>query len=184
MVSRDPFPTAVALAAALLVVSLAVSPAAAATTEATPPTTTGGPHADRCFPPDGAEFVVGTEGPQIRFVLHLSLLPAVVDSEGPTNVSTTNASLAGGGDATAAGAFGIEAVATTETDEIVSLRAGVLFEGTDDATAFLANPFSPFAFVFDYRLTIPAFEGTSADPDYEVSEVPVEGPVEEAACSR
>lgn len=168
----------VALLFALLVVCGTVSPATAATAGA------DAPSADRCFPPDGWEFVVGTEGPQIRFVLHLSLLPAVVEGDDPTNATSTNASLANGTDTTAAGAFGIEAVATTGTAEVVSLQAGVLFVGVENATTFLSNPFSPFAFVFDYRLTIPAFEGTTADPDYHVGDVPVEGPVEEAACSR
>lgn len=178
MAPRGPVVSPVAFVVVVLVVSLAVSPATAVTTGVNDE-----PHGDRCFPSDGTEFVVGTEGPQIRFVLHLSLLPAVIDSEDPTNGSTTNTSLANG-TTRAVGALGIEAVATTETDEIVSLQTGVLFEGIDDATTFLANPFSPFAFVFDYRLTIPAFEGTIADPDYETSDVPVEGPVEEAACSR
>lgn len=169
-------PIRVVLLATLLVVCTAVSPAAAATGAGTS-------SPDTCFPPDGTEFVVGTEGPQIRFVLHLSLLPAIIEGDDRTHVSTTNASPANG-TTPAAGAFGIEAVATTGTDEIVSLQSGVLFEGVENATAFLSNPFAPFAFVFDYRLTIPAFEGTIADADYRESDVPVSGPVEEAACSR
>ncbi|WP_142856027.1 DUF7332 family protein [Salinigranum halophilum] len=179
MVPRGSSPLSgrMALLAAVLVVCSAVSPAAAAT----PGSKTT---ADRCFPPDGWEFVVGTEGPQIRFVLHLSLLPAVVAGDDPTNVTSTNTTLANRSAPYAAGAFGIEAVATTGTDQIVSLQSGVLFEGVENATAFVSNPFAPFAFVFDYRLTIPAFEGTTADSDYRVSDAPVEGPVEEAACSR
>lgn len=169
-------PVQVVLLTALLVVCTAVSPAAAATGA-------GASHPSTCFPADGTEFVVGTEGPQIRFVLHVSLLPAVIDGDDPTNVSETNTSLANETDV-AAGAFGIEAVATTGTDEIVALQSGVLFEGVENATEYLSNPFAPFALVFDYRLTIPAFEGTVADADYRESDVPVQGPVEEAACSQ
>jgi hypothetical protein len=170
----------VVLLVALLVVSGTAGPAAATALR------TDAPGADRCFPPDGWEFVVGTEGPQIRLVLHLSLLPAVVEgADGdPTNVTSTNTSRADGTDTAAAGAFGIEAVATTGAARVVSLQSGVLFAGVEDASAFLADPFAPFAFVFDYRLTIPAFEGTTADADYHTGDVPVEGPVEEAACSR
>jgi hypothetical protein len=170
----------VVLLVALLVVSGAAGPAAAG------PLRAGAPDADHCFPPDGWEFVVGAEGPQIRFVLHLSLLPAVVAGEDsdPTNVTSTSTSRADGTDTAAAGAFGIEAVATTETTRVVSLQSGVLFAGVEDASAFLADPFAPFAFVFDYRLTIPAFEGTTADANYHADDVPVDSPVEEAACSR
>jgi hypothetical protein len=171
-------PAGVAFLVALLVVGT-VSPAAAVTTATPAPSDRS---AVGCFPADGTEFVVGTEGPQIRFVLHLSLLPAVVEGT-PTNVSATNASLPGG-TSTVLGAFGIEAVASTGTDEVVSLQSGVLFEGVENATAFLSDPFGPFALVFDYRLTIPAFEGTMADSDYRAGDVPVDGPVEEAACSR
>ncbi|WP_372910052.1 hypothetical protein [Salinigranum sp.] len=168
----------VVLLVALLVVSGTTGSAAATALR------TDAPGVDRCFPPDGWEFVVGTEGPQIRLVLHLSLLPAVFggesESDGSTNTSRADDTDTG----TAAGAFGIEAVAATETAQIVSLQSGVLFAGVEDASAFLADPFAPFAFVFDYRLTIPAFEGTMADADYHTGDVPVEGPVEEAACSR
>lgn len=169
--------------ATCLLLLVATGPAGAVTAPVAPATPTAAPvHADGCFPPDGTDFVVGTEGPQIAFTLHLSLLPAVISAEEPTNVSTTNLSTAN--TTVAAGALGIEASATTGTDEIVSLRSGVLFTGVDNATEFLANPFAPFAFAFDYALTIPAFEGTMADPDYRESDVPVEGPVEEAACSQ
>lgn len=83
-------------------------------------------------------------------------------------------------DTTATGAFGVEAAGVTAGVRIVSLRAGVLFEGAD-AASFLANPFEPFAFAFDYRLTIPAFVGTDVEPTYRADDVPVSGPVEEAA---
>ncbi|AUV81066.1 hypothetical protein C2R22_04820 [Salinigranum rubrum] len=175
MVLRGSFSESVrvALVVALLVAYSTAGSAAAATAGA------DAAHADRCFPSDGTEFVVGTEGPQIRFVVHLSLLSAVLQGDEPVKTGTdTNLPPA------ALGALGFEAVATTETAEVVSLQTGVLFEGSEDATAFLSDPFGPFAFAFDYRLTIPAFEGTVADADYRESDVPVDGPVEEAACSR
>lgn len=181
---------------ALLLAGTVVAPVAAVPVDSRPTGAVGPPdHTHRlpgCFPADGTEFVVGTEGPQIRFTLHLSLLPAVVTAESPTNLTdVANVTDAEGGetnvtavDATAAGAFGIEATATTGRSQVVSLQTGVLFAGVDGATAFLTDPFEPFAFVFDYRLTIPAFENTSVDADYRVSDVPIEGPVEEAACSQ
>lgn len=185
------------LVAGLLVVALvaAATPVAAEPTgpheaaSLAPASTHPLGHPARCFPDDGAEFVVGTEGPQVRFTLHTSLLSAVVAAEtgsNTTNVSdtadlnvTTNTTNA----TPAPGAFGIEATASTLSDEIVSLQAGVLYEGVDSVTSFLLNPFEPFALAFDYRLRIPAFEGTVADSEYRESDVPVEGPVEEAACS-
>lgn len=167
----------------VLVVALVVAPTA--TVQATPSAASGHSpatattqstavaglptHPDGCFPADGAEFVVGSEGPQLRFTLHLSLLRAVITAEN--------------GSETAAGAFGIEATATTNGSQVVSLRTGVLFMGVDDAASFVHNPFAAFALAFDYRLRIPAFEGTTADPEYAASDVPVEGPVREAACS-
>lgn len=167
----------------VLVVALVVAPAAtaratpAAVSGPLPPTATtqstavadSAVHPDGCFPADGVEFVVGSEGPQIRFTLHFSLLRAVLTAEN--------------GSGAAAGAFGIEATATTNRSQVVSLRTGVLFMGVDDATSFVQNPFAAFALAFDYWLRIPAFEGTMADSEYDASDVPVEGPVEEAACS-
>jgi hypothetical protein len=175
MVPRGSFSESVriALVVALLIAYSTAGSAAATTAEA------DAAHADRCFPSDGTEFVVGTEGPQIRFVVHLSLLSAVVQGESVSVTATETGSAPA-----AAGALGFEAVATTETAQVVSLRTGVLFEGSEDAATFLSDPFSPFTLAFDYRLTIPAFEGTMADADYRASDVPVEGPVEEAACSR
>ncbi|WP_318570393.1 DUF7332 family protein [Salinigranum marinum] len=127
--------TAPSLVVSALVLALVVAapPVSAVTTAAA----TTGPEAEenRCFSPNGTGFVIGTESPQLRLVVHLSLLSAVVDGE--------------------------EA----------------------NATRFVADPFEPFAFAFDYRFTVPAFEGTAADADYRAADAPVEGPVEEAACS-
>lgn len=169
---------AVVLAVALVAVPalmVGASPAVASdgslATAAPPSTATpdGPVRPNSCFPVDGAAFVVGSEGAQLRFTLHLSLLQAVVTAEDASE--------------TAAGAFGIEAAATTGGSQVVSLRTGVLFTGIDSATRFLSNPFDAFALAFDYRLRIPAFEGTTAESEYAASEVPVEGPVTEAACS-
>jgi hypothetical protein len=204
-----PHPRLVALAVAALLLA-ALAPVAGASPPNAPVDPGGddgrpgvgaavtAPAADRCFPDDGTEFVIGTEGPQVRLTLHLSLFSAVLSGEAPaaatdataatgTTAPATATSEGGTTDASAAarsvGAFGIEAEATTGTARVVSLRTGVLFAGVDDPGRFVADPFEPFAFAFDYRLTIPAFENTSADGDYRASDVPVEGPVEEAACS-
>jgi hypothetical protein len=180
MSRRGPVTEPSLVVSALVLALVVAAPPVAAASTATPTT---GPDAGetRCFPPDGTEFVIGTEGPQIRLVVHLSLLPAVVDGGDPTNVSATNASVVD--EPVATGALGVEATATTEAARVVSLRTGVLFSGVENATRFVTDPFEPFAFAFDYRLTIPAFEGTAADPDYRATDAPVEGPVEEAACS-
>jgi hypothetical protein len=87
------------------------------------------------------------------------------------------------GATTPVGALGIQAAATTGTARVLSLRSGVLFDGVADPVRFVTDPFAPFALAFDYRFTVPAFAGTGVDADYHASDVPVEGPVEEAACS-
>lgn len=155
---------------ATLVLCGAVVPGAAATGGATT-------HPETCFPPDGVEFVIGTEGPQIELVLHLSLLPALVGGAEREAVAGAHEA------ATPAGALGVEAAATTGDAPVVSLRAGVLFEGGTDLARLVSRPFAPFALAFDYAFTVPAFAGTPADGDYRESDVPVSGPVEEAACS-
>jgi hypothetical protein len=164
-----PTPVLAALALFALLPAVAVAPATATTTVTAAPSSPP----DACFPADGTEFVVGTEGPQIGLTIHLSLLPTL---------------LAGGADAAdssvAAGALGLEATATDGEHEIVSLRTGVLFTGVRDAGRFLADPFAPFALAFDYGLTVPAFRDTPADADYRTTDAPVRGPIEEAACSR
>jgi hypothetical protein len=180
MSRRGPVTTP-SLVVSVLVLALVV--AAPPVTAVTTATATAGPDAgeSRCFPPDGTEFVIGTEGPQIRLVVHLSLLSAVADGEGTNATSET---VTDAGNATAPpGALGIEATATTGEARVVALRSGVVFEGVADATRFVTDPLEPFAFAFDYRFTIPAFEGTAADADYRAADAPVEGPVEEAACS-
>jgi hypothetical protein len=181
MISGGP-PARAVVASALVVVlayGTAVVPAAGVTSPAAAPGPAVTP--DTCFPDSGAEFVVGTEGPQIRLTLHLSLLSALFAGDAEADGPTARADEADG-PRVAAGALGIEAAATAGGARIVSLRSGVLFEGGTGAN-LLAQPFAPFALAFDYRLTIPAFAGTVADGDYRESDVPVSGPVEEAACS-
>jgi DNA-binding beta-propeller fold protein YncE len=160
----------------VVLVFVCITALAPTATTAAAVTTTSQPH--DCFPASGTDFVVGTEGPQLRFTHHLWLFPAVVTAEPPT---PTNGP---GGNATApAGVFGIEATATANDVRVISLRSGVVFEGSTGVGRLVADPFDPFAFVFDYRLTISVFEGTTADADYRATDVPVDGPVEEAACS-
>jgi len=113
---------------------------------------------DRCFPGEGYEFTIGTEGPEIRMVLHLSML---------TNL---------GGP----GAIGIELAGSIDGPPIIELKTGVVFAGIDDVGSFLNNPFEPFSIAFDYRFELPMF-GPSYD--YEDSDVPVDGPVGDADCT-
>ena len=113
---------------------------------------------DACFPGEGYEFTIGTEGPEINMVLHLSLL---------TNL---------GGP----GGIGVELAGSINGPPIIELKTGVVFEGIDDVGSFLNNPFEPFGIVFDYRFELPMF-GPSYD--YEDSDAPIEGPIGDANCT-
>ncbi|WP_435063257.1 DUF7332 family protein [Halobaculum sp. EA56] len=112
-----------------------------------------------CFG-DGEDLTVGTEGPTIDVSVYTSLF---------TNL---------GGK----GAFGFSAVGSTGEAEVVDLETGVVFAGVGDAGDFLADPFSRFALVFDYTLSLPMLDMAPGDSTYEQSEAPVEG-VPEAECS-
>ena len=113
---------------------------------------------DACFPGEGYEFTIGTEGPEINMVLHLSLL---------TNL---------GGP----GGIGVELAGSINGPPIIELKTGVVFEGIDDVGSFLNNPFEPFGIVFDYRFELPMF-GPSYD--YEDSDAPIEGPIGDTNCT-
>ena len=113
---------------------------------------------DQCFPGEGYEFTIGTEGPEIGMVLHLSML---------TNL---------GGP----GAIGVELSGAIDGPPIIELRTGVVFEGIDDVGSFLNDPFEPFAIAFDYRFELPMF---GPGYDYEDSDPPIDGPVGDANCT-
>lgn len=114
----------------------------------------------RCFPPGGHELGVGTEGPGIAMTVHTSLFSNL------------------GGE----GALGLEARGTALNASIISLRTGVVFDGVGDAGAFLSNPFSRFAVVFDYSLDLPMFSSLGEDrSSYAAEGSPVSG-VETRAC--
>jgi hypothetical protein len=110
-----------------------------------------------CFPDDGHELGVGTEGPHIELVVHTSLFSNL---GGP-------------------GALGVEAVGTTGQYEVVSLRTGAVFAGVGDPETFLADPFSRFGLAFDYRFSLPMLGGGY---DYRLDEAPVTG-VDGANCT-
>ena len=149
---------AAALVCCLLVVAVPlVGPVAAATQSPAGPAGGDG-DANRCFPGEGYEFTIGTQGPQIGMVLHLSML---------TNL---------GGP----GAVGIELSGSIDGPPIIELKTGVVFEGIDDIGSFLNDPFEPFAIAFDYRFELPMF-GPSYD--YEDSDAPIEGPIGDANCT-
>ena len=114
--------------------------------------------ADRCFTEEGYEFTIGTQGPEIRMVLHLSLL---------TNL---------GGP----GAIGVELSGSIDGPPIIELKTGVVFEGIDDLTEFLNDPFGAFSIAFDYQFSLPVFGG---DYSYNDSEVPIQGPIGDADCT-
>jgi len=111
-----------------------------------------------CFPDGGYEFTIGTQGPEIRMVLHMSLL---------TNL---------GGP----GALGVELTgAIDEGAPIIELRTGVIFEGIDSVSGFLNDPFGPFSIAFEYMFELPMFGEEFA---YEEDGAPIDGPVDDANC--
>jgi len=132
----------------------------AQTADATANGSTGGPTpgGNACFPGEGYEFTIGTAGPEIKMVLHLSLL---------TNL---------GGP----GAIGIELAGSIDGPPIIELKTGVVFEGIESVTEFLNDPFGPFSIAFDYQFELPMF-GPSYD--YEDTDAPIDGPVGNASCS-
>jgi hypothetical protein len=118
---------------------------------------TGSETVDRCFVDEGHEFVIGTQGPEIRMVVHLSLL---------TNL---------GGP----GALGVELSGSIGGPPIIELKTGVVFDGFDSLTAFLNDPFGPFSIAYDYQFQLPMFGG---DVNYNETDVPIDGPVGNADC--
>ena len=143
----------VSVAASGVVAGGAQSPASASTTAPTESTQT----AAGCFPDDGFEFTIGTQGPEIGMILHMSLL---------TNL---------GGP----GAFGVELTGSIGGPPIIELRTGVIFEGIDNVSEFLTNPFEPFSIAFEYVFELPMFGGEFA---YEEGDAPIDGPVGDADC--
>lgn len=133
------------------------------TTQATPqgattPQATTATTPVACFPPSGYGFTIGTLGPQIDMIVHLSLL---------TNL---------GGP----GTLGIElAGAVDDTEPIIELRTGAVFHGVTDVESFLSNPFGLFSIAYEYRFQLPMFENGI---DYETTEPPISGPVGESRC--
>ena len=138
------------------------STAAISTTTESPTTprqqsdATGG---NACFPAGGYNFTIGTLGPQIEMVVHLSLL---------TNL---------GGP----GTIGIELAGTTAEDAppMIELRTGVVFRGVTNIERFLNDPFGLFAIAYEYRFTLPL---GGSGVDYQSDEPPISGPVGDADC--
>lgn len=148
------------LVAGLLVVALVSVPMAGTAGAAPTDGTADVGVDDRCFPDDGHEFVIGDEV-RIGMTLHLSLFT------GPGTPS----------------AVGVELAGSTGDSEIVSLRAGVLFDGIERLGAFVRHPFEPFSLVYDYSFALPMFaEATGEEVGYEEDEPPVSGPVDAADC--
>lgn len=112
-----------------------------------------------CFSGEGHRFDIGTEGPRIVAVVHLSVL---TDPLNP-------------------GGFGVELAGTALNRTVVTLQAGVRYDGVDAPGELLADPFAPFAYVFDYRLQLPMFASLDGAAEYESRE-PFSGPVERADC--
>ena len=121
------------------------------------PVAAAGPRS--CFPTGGHDIDVGTEGPGIDVTVHTSLF---TNFGGP-------------------GAFGLEAVGTTGETDVVTLRAGVVFAGTGELGAFLADPLSRFSVPFHYEFQLPVFVPLGHGVDYEADESPVGG-VKSTAC--
>ena len=115
--------------------------------------------APRCFPPGGHDLDIGTEGPGILVTVHTSLFTNLGDE----------------------GALGIEARGAALNATIIELRTGVVFDGVGPLGAFLSDPFSRFAILFDYRFELPMFAGMVDDPGYAADESPVKG-VDSRSC--
>lgn len=114
-----------------------------------------------CFPGDGYELTIGSEGPQIDAIVHYSLL---------TNLG-------------APGSVGIEMAGTTGSQYIITLRTGVLFEGVGDAQSFVTDPVSQFSVAFEFDFSLPMFAGvTGGDFDYNSDEAPIDRPIGDAVC--
>ena len=143
-------PDAVGRAVAAVLLSLSL-----VTATAVPVAAASGGDSRTCFPPGGHDLAIGSEGIQILATVHTSLF---------TNVTTP-------------GALGLTAVGTAGTFDIVSLRAGVLFDGVSDPDIFRSNPFDRFRIVSEYELRLPMI-----GVGYRMDESPVEG-VERADCS-
>jgi len=156
MVSRT---TVVVAVSCCLLVSMATSGVVAGASQPTPSASAESAESDvaACFPTDGYEFTIGTQGPEINMILHLSLL---------TNL---------GGP----GAFGVELTGSIDGPPIIELRTGVIFAGIDTVGEFLENPFEPFAIAFEYSFELPMFGDDFA---HEEDDVPIDGPVGDTDC--
>ncbi|MGM0604397.1 MAG: DUF7332 family protein [Halobacteriota archaeon] len=118
--------------------------------------------AESCFPGNGSEFTIGSQGPQIDMIVHMSLL---------TNLG-------------APGTMGIEMAGTTGREYIVVLRTGILFDGVHDAGSFLSDPFSQFSVAFEFDLSLPMISGaTGEDVSYSGDDAPIDAPIGDAACT-
>lgn len=118
--------------------------------------------AAECFPGDGYEFQIGSQGPQIDAIVHLSLL---------SNLG-------------APGTLGIEMAGSTASDHILTLRTGVIFEGVDSASNFTADPLAYFSLAFEYDFQLPMFaDATGEDFTLEDDGAPFDAPIGDAACS-
>lgn len=114
-----------------------------------------------CFPGDGYEFHIGSQGPEIHMIVHFSLL---------TNLGGS-------------GSLGIEMAGSTETAHIVLLQTGVLFEGVDNASDFVADPLAYFSVAYEYDFQLPMFvDATGDDFAFEDEEGPFDAPIGDAAC--
>ncbi|MFO7834837.1 MAG: hypothetical protein R6V31_12535 [Halohasta sp.] len=147
-----------AIVCCLLVVAVPLAGPVAAATQAPTGPAAGGDSADRCFPDDGYEFTIGTQGPQIGMVLHLSML---------TNL---------GGP----GAVGIELAGSIDGPPIIELKTGVAFDGIESVSGFLNDPFGPFSIIYDYQFELPMLGSGSLD--HEESEPPISGPINTTGC--
>lgn len=143
----------------LLLTSPLVAVVGAQETNTTNGSTTGtaAETVDRCFIEEGAEFTIGTQGPEIKMVLHHSLF---------TNL---------GG----AGALGVELSGSIGGPPIIELKTGVIFAGIDSVTEFLNNPFGAFSIAFDYQFELPMF---GSGFNYNETNAPIDGPLGDSTC--
>ncbi|WP_311174050.1 DUF7332 family protein [Halobellus ordinarius] len=140
------------------VVGAVAVPVGAQTTEDSSGDSTSTTDERRCFPPGGHDLSIGDGNPHINVTVHTSLFT----SPAPPS------------------ALGLSAHGVALDTDIVALRTGVLLDETPDGVS-TAAVWDSFVILFDYRLSLPMFAGTTDDSTYEPTGGPVSG-VETRSC--
>jgi len=156
---RDPDPERVRrVALVAFVCAITVTAAVVATTPARAQSDGSTAAEDRrCLPDDGRDLTIGDGNPHIDVTVHTSLFTGPPPS-----------------------ALGLAARGVAVDADIVELRTGVLLERTPEGLSPGAV-WDAFVIVFDYRLSLPMFDGSVGESVYEPDDGPVSG-VETRGC--